>query len=84
MHLFRLDTYPFANCVAPTLRVNLAAIAKSQGRMPLLCPTPFNEFANYLMSKNTSDLSSHTPMMQQYGLEQSIGRELRGLQGFTV
>ncbi|CAN2982547.1 hypothetical protein METHPM2_830037 [Pseudomonas sp. PM2] len=21
------------------------------------------------MSKNTSDLSSHTPMMQQYGLE---------------
>lgn len=52
--------------------------------MPHLCPTPSNEFANYLMSKNTSDLSSHTPMMQQYGLEQSIGRELRGLQGFTV
>lgn len=52
--------------------------------MPHLCPTPSNEFANYLMSKNTSDLSSHTPMMQQYRLEQSIGRELRGLQGFTV
>lgn len=34
--------------------------------MPHLCPTPSNEFANYLMSKNTSDLSSHTPMMQQY------------------
>ncbi|RMU60695.1 hypothetical protein ALP29_04944, partial [Pseudomonas syringae pv. avii] len=26
----------------------------------------FNEFAYYPMSKNTSDLSSHTPMMQQY------------------
>ncbi len=47
-------------------RVNLAAIAKSAGPSAHLCPTPFNEFANYLMSKHTSDLSSHTPMMQQY------------------
>ncbi len=52
--------------------------------MPHLCPTPSNEFANYLMSKNTSDLSSHTPMMQQYGLEQCIGHEKRGFQSFTV
>ncbi len=37
--------------------------------MPHICPTPFNEFAYDPMSKTTSDLSSHTPMMQQYGLE---------------
>lgn len=52
--------------------------------MPHLCPTPFNEFANYLMSKNTSDLSSHTPMMQQYELEVVASPELRGLQQLTV
>ena len=46
--------------------------------MPHLCPTPSNEFANYLMSKNTSDLSSHTPMMQQYGLDVVLGLLMRG------
>jgi len=38
-------TYPFATCEAPTSHVNLAPIAKSQGGMPHICPTPFNEFA---------------------------------------
>jgi len=52
-------------CEGSTSRVNLAAIAKSAGPSAPFA-TPFNEFANYLMSKTTSDLSSHTPMMQQY------------------
>ncbi|WP_218166967.1 hypothetical protein, partial [Pseudomonas tolaasii] len=57
--------WQFTNCEPPTSHVNLAAIAKSQGQAPHLCPTPFNEFAYDPMSKATSDLSSHTPMMQQ-------------------
>ena len=60
-------------CEGSTPRVNLAAIAKSAGPSAPFA-TPFNEFANYLMSKTTSDLSSHTPMMQQYGLEKVAGR----------
>nr|DAV57878.1 MAG TPA: hypothetical protein [Caudoviricetes sp.] len=31
-----------------------------------------------------TDLSSHTPMMQQYGLEQCIGLVLRGSQRCPV
>ena len=74
MHYLCICHALYRTCEQPTSRVNLAAIAKSQGRMPHLCPTPSNEFANYLMSKNTSDLSSHTPMMQQYGLEKVARR----------
>jgi DNA mismatch repair protein MutS len=70
-------------CEGSTSRVNLAAIAKSAGPSAPFA-TPFNEFANYLMSKTTSDLSSHTPMMQQYGLEQFIGHVPRGFRSAAV
>lgn len=36
------------------------------------------------MSKNTSDLSSHTPMMQQYGLEKCAGHVIRAFQKIDV
>lgn len=66
MHFLGYFKWGDVDCERQTSRVNLAPTAKSQGGMPHLCPTPFNEFAYDPMSKTTSDLSSHTPMMQQY------------------
>lgn len=34
--------------------------------MPRFCPNSFNELPDNPMNKAVSDLSSHTPMMQQY------------------
>ncbi|ETK22336.1 hypothetical protein H096_16183 [Pseudomonas sp. FH1] len=84
MHFLGYFKWGDVDCERQTSRVNLAPIAKSQGGMPHLCPTPFNEFAYDPMSKTTSDLSSHTPMMQQYGLEQCVGRQQLGLQRSAV
>ena len=36
------------------------------------------------MNKEISNLSAHTPMMQQYGLEQCIGHALRDFERFAV
>lgn len=84
MHFLRPFKCGDVDCEPQTSRVNLAPIAKSQGGMPHLCSTPFNEFAYDPMSKTTSDLSSHTPMMQQYELDTCTGRAIHGPQGFTV
>ena len=51
---------------------------------PISAPAIFKKLPKLLMNKAISDLSSHTPMMQQYGLEQSQCRALRGLQSSTV